>query len=67
MKNVRKEKINQGPLQASGTWIYYLEAYFVKKEHLFACYLCLFQIDFLKNPRAVYWVVAPKFIKYATT
>ena len=33
---------------------------------LFACHLCSFQIDFFSKLQAVYWVVAPKFIKYAT-
>ena len=63
-----KEKINQGPFQPSGTRMYYLGAFHEKRCYLFAFVIYVhFKLIFVSKLQAVYWVVSPRCIKYATT
>ena len=50
MENVRKEKINQGAFQDSGTWMHYLEAYVMKKGAFYLLVIYVhFKLTFFQN------------------
>ena len=54
MKNVRKEKINHGLFQPSGTWMHYLWTHFIKNGHLIRLlFMFISNWLFFKTPNSI--------------